>query len=77
MKGSSKWAHRQQPRNRAVAYGCYLPGDDPNPLDLDRDGAAIEVQAALDRRHEARQVIEGIRQASKGRAMLGKWKPDK
>lgn len=76
MRGTSKWAHRQQKRAQALAYGCYPPDADPNLNDLDRDANEVEAAAERERRRERRVIIDGIRESSKGYAMLGKWEYD-
>lgn len=73
MAKGSKWVRPTQKRHKAVAYGCYLPDDEPNPLDVDRDGEIAEQEAERERRREATQLIAGIRASSKGRAHVGKW----
>ena len=73
MPKTSKWVRPVQKRHKAVAYGCYLPDDDPNPLDVDRDAEISEQEAERERRREATQLIAGIRASTKGRARVGKW----
>lgn len=75
MRKSSKWAHRQQKRGLAVAYGCYPPDADPNPNDVERDGNAVEAAAERERRTDARRVIDGIRSSGASDALVGPWEP--
>lgn len=75
MRKSSHWAHRQGKRAAAVAYGCYPIDETPNPNNLERDAQEVEAEAAREARKEAQGLIDGIRGASKGKAMLGKWEP--
>ncbi len=75
MKGTSKWAHRQGKRGKAVAYGCYLPDDEPNPLDIDRDAAEVEKREEAERRAESKEILRSIKKATRGRSAVGEWEP--
>lgn len=75
MARGSKWVRPTQKRSKAVAYGTYPVDDEPNPLDLQRDAERVEIEADRERRQEARRVLDGIKQSSKGRARVGKWEP--
>lgn len=75
MAKGSKWLRPTQKRPQAVAYGCYLPDDEPNPLDYDRDGERVEIEREREARQEARAIVEGIKRTTKGRAYVGKWIP--
>lgn len=75
-RGAGKWANRQGKRHPAVAYGCYLPDDEPNPLDIERDSQAVEAAAERERRKEARLIIAGVKRATRGKAVVGAWEAD-
>lgn len=73
MPKTSKWVRPTQKRPKAIAYGCYLPDDEPNPLNVEADGVRAEKEAEAERRRESRLLIAGIKAASQGRAVVGKW----
>lgn len=77
MRGTSKWAKRQGKRHQAVAYGCYLPDDDPDPRDVERDGAEVEKREEAERRRESAAAIRAIDRQTKGAALVGEWVPSK
>lgn len=73
MRGAGKRVNRQHKRGQAVAYGCYLPDADPDPLDIDRDGEEVERLAEEEARREAGRLVRAVKNASHGLAAVGEW----